>query len=53
MTPENLLSELIANARLSAAAPDLLEAVKEIEWSNNTTWQRDRARAAIAKAEEA
>ncbi len=29
----------------------LLEALKEIEWSNDSAWQQDRARAAIAQAE--
>ena len=31
---------------------DLLAALKEIAWSNNSVWQADRARAAIARAEE-
>lgn len=38
------------NARLIAAVPELLEALKEIEWSNDSKWQADRARAAISKA---
>ena len=37
--------------RLMAEKQELLEALKEIEWSNNEQWRTDRARAAIAKAE--
>ena len=35
--------------RLHALNQELLEALKEIEWSNNERWRTDRARAAIAK----
>ena len=37
-------------ARLVAVNSELVAALIEIEWSNNTEWQRDRARAALAKA---
>ena len=49
-----------ANARLIAAAPELLEALKEfvevvrnagVEWCDGVLDAQDRARAAIAKAE--
>ena len=47
--------ETIANARLLAAAPDLLEALKELADCGAEAWGEDRpcvkwARAAIAKA---
>jgi hypothetical protein len=46
-------SETEANARLIAAAPDLLEALKEIVQRNEIQhwFNLDQARAAIAKAE--
>ncbi len=47
-----------ANARLIAAAPDLLELARQIigadeddTWSSDRGWLVERARAAIAKAE--
>ncbi len=50
-----LPAEALANARLIAAAPDLLEALKwaleHAEWSNDTETGTDPIRAAIAKAE--
>ena len=39
--------------RAEAQRDALLEALKEIEWSNNTTWQRDRASGAIKAVEDA
>ena len=48
------ISESVANARLIAAAPELLEVLKEImSWEENeqALWAK-KARAAIAKAEE-
>lgn len=44
------VAEYKANARLIAAAPDLLEALEQIAWSNDSKWQADCARAAIKKA---
>lgn len=38
-------------ARLIARNSELVAALVEIEWSNDTAWQRDRARAALAKVE--
>ncbi len=38
--------------RLHAVNAMLLEALGEIEWSNDSVWQADRARAAIAAAKE-
>ena len=35
--------------RLHALNAELVEALREIEWSNDTEWQRDRARAALEK----
>lgn len=47
-------AEGVANARLIAAAPDLLEALKELldqdEHGEDEIWVRNKARAAIAKA---
>lgn len=43
-------SEAAANARLGAAAPELLEALKGVT-ENDCTYWREAARAAIAKAE--
>lgn len=48
-------TEGLANARLIAAAPELLEALQEIandpdSFEVLTQWQRDQVRAAIAKA---
>jgi hypothetical protein len=39
-----------ADLDLIAAAPDLLEALEQIAWSNDSKWQADCARAAIKKA---
>ncbi len=36
--------------RLHEVNTELVAALGEIEWSNNSKWQQDRARAAIAKA---
>jgi hypothetical protein len=51
------LAEAQANARLIAAAPDLLEALKELavcdfgaNWNDAAEWAAIKARAAIAKA---
>ena len=43
-------SEDLPNARLIAAAPDLLDALEMIAYSNNSEWQADCAKQAIAKA---
>lgn len=40
-----------ACAKLEKENGELLTALKEIEWSNNSVWQSDRARAAIAKCQ--
>ena len=40
-----------ANARLIAAAPDLLKSLQDIEAYDPNSWAADTARAAIAKAE--
>jgi hypothetical protein len=48
MTPFNRkTSELLAEA--AACIRELEEALGEIEWSNNSKWQQDRARAARRK----
>ncbi len=36
--------------RLHEVNAELVEALGEIEWSNNSKWQQDRARTAILKA---
>ena len=35
--------------RLRAREAKLREALREIEWSNNSAWQSDRARAALGE----
>ena len=53
MTREGTTPEREANARLIAAAPDLLEALHKIvnNWDNLHPKDRQQARAATAKAE--
>lgn len=52
--PDTPDAEKEANARLIAAAPDLLDALKELldqdEHGEDEIWVRNKARAAIAKA---
>ncbi len=55
MTMDNIrfgqLDEAAAELRrLHEVNAELVEALGEIEWSNNSKWQQDRARAAIRKA---
>lgn len=49
---EELESHRRVMFRLGQVNAQLLEALGEIEWSNTSEWQADRARAAIAAAKE-